>query len=76
MFLYSNGTLNTDVNFWAGYGSVFTVLIVIAVNIGAMVRKSIQASIRLKRMKQSQKLYRLHRLKIVLDDIERMGLEY
>jgi hypothetical protein len=46
MFLYSNGTLNADVNYWAGYGSVFTVLIVIAVNISVMVIKSIQASIR------------------------------
>lgn len=59
MFLYSNGTLSTDINYWAGYGSVFTVLIVIAVNIGAMVKKSVDAYIRLKRMKQARINYRI-----------------
>lgn len=59
MFLYSNGTLNTTVNFWAGYGSVFSVLIVIAVNIGSMVNKSVAEYIRMKRMKESQRLFRL-----------------
>ena len=57
MFLCSNGTLNNDVNYWAGYGTVITVLLVMTVNIGNMLRNGVAEYERKTRMTAARTKY-------------------
>jgi hypothetical protein len=39
IFLYSDGTPNLDINYWAGYAQVLKVGLLVTVNLGFMIKK-------------------------------------